>query len=131
MPTNKTVSISGGCHCGNVRFTATVNKQLDVINCNCSICRMTGYQHIIVRRKDFELDSGEAALSCYQFNTQVAKHYFCHNCGIKSFYIPRSNPDGVSINANCVDDLSMCRVTESGFDGVHWEDNAEDLKHLT
>ena len=40
----------------------------------------------------------------YQFNTNIARHLFCSVCGIKSFYVPRSHPDGFSVNARCLDD---------------------------
>jgi hypothetical protein len=91
---------------------------------------MTGYQHLIVPRSQFRITQGEDALSCYQFNTGVAKHYFCSNCGIKSFYVPRSHPEGVSVNARCIDSGSIESVSIEPFDGQNWEDNIDQLDRL-
>jgi hypothetical protein len=93
----------GGCHCGAVRFEVEVPETVEVEDCNCSICSMSGFLHLIVPRRDFRLLSGEDALVTYTFNTGVAQHRFCRICGIKSFYIPRSNPDGVDVNLRCLD----------------------------
>jgi hypothetical protein len=121
----------GGCHCGRVRFEVAAPAELRVDECNCSICRMTGYLHLIVRKSDFRLLSGEADLVTYTFNTGVAKHYFCGHCGIKSFYVPRSNPDGYSVNARCLDPGTVTSLTVEPFDGVHWEANAGRLAERT
>ena len=55
------------------------------------------------------------------FNTQVAKHLFCKTCGVKAFYIPRSHPDGISVNARCIDAGSIESMTVIPFDGRNWE----------
>ena len=83
---------SGGCHCGRVRFEVIAPKDLNVSECNCSICRKAGYLHLVVPKDRFKLLSGEDALTTYRFNTHTAKHLFCSACGIKSFYVPRSQP---------------------------------------
>lgn len=121
----------GGCHCGRVRFEVEAPADLELHDCNCSICSMTGYQHLIVAKSAFTLISGEEQLGCYTFNTGKARHYFCTNCGIKSFYVPRSNPDGYSVNARCLDPSTIRSTTLIGFDGQNWEANAGSLKHLT
>lgn len=120
----------GGCHCGRVRFRVEAPADLQLSDCNCSICSMTGYQHLIVPRAAFRLVSGEDALKTYTFNTGVAKHYFCGHCGIKSFYVPRSHPDGISVNARCLDMSTVRSVSMEPFDGRHWEDNVDTLRKL-
>jgi len=92
---------------------------------------MTGHQHLIVEKSAFHLTAGEDELSCYTFNTGIAKHYFCRHCGIKSFYVPRSNPNGYSVNARCLDHATILSKKIIDFDGQHWEENAESLQHLT
>lgn len=121
----------GGCHCGRVQFEVEAPADLELHDCNCSICSMTGYQHLIVAKSAFTLISGEKQLGCYTFNTGKARHYFCTNCGIKSFYVPRSNPDGYSVNARCLDPSTVRSTTLIRFDGQNWEANAGSLKHLT
>src|ERR1700679_639834 len=92
---------AGGCHCGRVRFEVTAPAQLEVADCDCSICSKFGYLHLIVPADRFKLISGREALTTYSFNLHTAKHYFCSTCGVKSFYIPRSSPDGDIVNARC------------------------------
>jgi hypothetical protein len=121
----------GGCHCGRIRFEVDAPADLEVNECNCSICRLTGFLHLIVRKDDFRLVSGQDDLSTYQFNTGVAKHFFCTVCGVKSFYIPRSNPDGYSVNARCLDPGTVTSMTVDKFDGRNWEAHAHKLRHLT
>jgi len=113
---------TGGCHCGMVRFAVLAPDVIEVKECNCSICRRTGYLHLIVGKERFRLLSGEDKLTTYRFNTGIAKHHFCSLCGIKSFYVPRSKPDGFSVNVRCLDDgqVTISRVTL--FDGQHWEE---------
>jgi hypothetical protein len=115
------VTHTGGCHCGRVRFEVLAPAKLEVTDCNCSICTKSGYLHLIVPADRFKLISGREALSTYTFNTHVAKHYFCATCGVKSFYIPRSHPDGVSVNARCIDSDTIESLSVVPFDGRDWE----------
>jgi len=121
----------GGCHCGRVRFEVEAPAELEVTLCNCSICSMTAYLHLIVPASRFHLVQGEENLATYTFNTGVAQHRFCTHCGVKSFYIPRSNPDGVSINVRCLDPETIALVRITDFDGRNWEEHADDLKHFS
>lgn len=121
----------GGCHCGRVRFEVEAPAELEVSECNCSRCIQIGFLHLIVPRSRFRLVSGETDLTEYRFNTETARHLFCRHCGVQSFYIPRSNPDGYSVNARCLDRSTVESIEIHPFDGVHWEANAGDLRHLS
>jgi hypothetical protein len=112
---------TGGCHCGRVRFEVAAPADIHVSECDCSICSKSGYLHLIVPAEQFKLLSGADALTTYTFNTQVAKHFFCSICGVKSFYIPRSHPDGVSVNARCIDAGTIESMTVTPFNGREWE----------
>jgi len=113
------VKIRGGCHCQAVRFEAEVPEPpVPALDCNCSVCRMTGYLHVNVPHAQFELVSGGDALVSYRFGTGTAEHLFCRHCGVKSFYQPRSHPDCWSVNANCLDQAVELDVEK--FDGRHW-----------
>ncbi len=111
----------GGCHCGRVRFRVQGDLD-DVVVCNCSICTMKGFIHMIVPRQQFELQRGADAVSTYTFNTGVAKHTFCRHCGIHSFYTPRSHPDGVSVNVRSLEGVDLAALNPNLFDGQHWEE---------
>ena len=110
----------GGCHCGRVRFRVTAEIEA-VTECNCSICSKKGFLHLIVLPDTFELLSGAEALTTYRFNTGTAKHTFCANCGIHPFYVPRSDPDKIDVNARCLDGVDISALPIKHFDGRHWE----------
>jgi hypothetical protein len=112
----------GGCHCGRIRFR--ISADLATIGeCNCSVCTKKGILHLIVEPENFELLSGQDALTTYQFNTNTAKHTFCKHCGMHPFYVPRSDPDKISVNARCLDGFDATATTPGRFfDGRHWED---------
>ncbi len=118
---------SGGCHCGKIRFEVDATDEIAVSDCNCSICRMSGYLHLIVPSASFRLLKGLDDLTTYTFNTRVAQHYFCSCCGIKSFYVPRSHPDGISVNARCLDRALEMEMKIEPFDGNNWEAARETL----
>jgi hypothetical protein len=120
----------GSCHCGAVAFEVESPEPALAQRCNCSICTKAGFLHLIVPRSRFRLLRGEDRITTYTFNTGVAKHMFCGTCGMKPFYIPRSNPDGVDVNVNCLDPVPTNLVIEP-FDGRNWEDNAPALAHLS
>jgi hypothetical protein len=115
------MKLAGGCHCRAVRFEADVPRQAEVLDCNCSICRATGFLHLIVPHSHFQMLSGAERLTSYRFGTGAAEHLFCSVCGIKSFYQPRSHPDAWSVNLNALDDPSVLEMTVSRFDGRDWE----------
>ena len=120
----------GGCHCGIVRFEVEAPVEIECYDCNCSICSKSGGLHLIVPKSKFTLLQGEADLSTYTFDTKEAQHLFCKTCGIKSFYIPRSNLDGYSVNVRCLDTQPK-KVTIKAFDGENWEQHAQSLSHLS
>ena len=122
---------SGGCHCGRVRFEVDAPAAIEATECNCSICSRSGYLHLIVAQEDFRLLQGEESLSTYTFNTGVARHRFCRHCGVKSFYVPRSHPDGISVNVRCLDPETIESVTVTAFDGRNWEQNVAELSPIS
>jgi len=121
----------GGCHCGAVKFEVEAAEEPEVSECNCSICSKSGYLHLIVAKNKFHLLTGEDNLANYTFDTHEAKHLFCKTCGIKSFYIPRSHPDGFSVNVRCLDDDIIKNIDIEQFDGKNWEANIHKLKPLS
>jgi hypothetical protein len=121
----------GGCHCGAVAFEVDAPATIEALDCNCSICRMTGFLHLIVPRSRFRLLRGEDALSDYRFGTGAARHRFCKVCGVKSFYIPRSHPDGIDVNVRCLDRATIADVRVSLFDDNDREAATAALAHLS
>ena len=121
------VTFTGGCHCGRVQFEVLAPADFALDDCNCSICFKTGFLHLIVPAGQFKLLSDPNDVSLYQFGSKVAQHYFCRHCGIKSYYIPRSHPDGVSVNARCLNEVDLSEHEIRPFDGQNWEKNHHKL----
>jgi hypothetical protein len=125
------VKHSGGCHCGEVMFEVEAPAEIEAYECNCSICSKSGFLHLIVPKSRFNLIQGSESLSTYTFNTGIAKHLFCKMCGVKSFYIPRSHPDGYSVNVRCLEPATIRKIVVIPFDGKNWEEHAIDLGPLS
>lgn len=121
----------GGCHCGAVRYEVDAPARLRVLDCNCSLCRMTAFQHLIVPAARFRLLQGAELLSEYRFNTGVARHLFCQRCGVKSFYVPRSHPDGFSVNARCLDAGTVAGIDIELFDDTRRDESTAAVAHLS
>ena len=124
-----TMRYEGACHCEALQFRLNTRPPSALLRCNCSICELEDFLHWIMPLSHFKWTSGEA--STYRFGSGVARHTFCPTCGVKPFYFPRSNPDGVSINARCVPGLNWRALLVDEFDGQHWEQNAATLSHLS
>jgi hypothetical protein len=120
----------GGCHCGSVTFEVLAPDDVELVECNCSKCTMTGYLHLIVPKSRFRLMRGKRKLTTYRFNTNAAKHLFCSVCGVESFYVPRSHPDGYSVNFRCLGAEEFTSILTTKFDGKHWEENVAALAPL-
>jgi hypothetical protein len=112
---------AGGCHCGKVRFEIDAPAKFEIGDCNCSMCARTAYQHLFVKKQNFRLLTSWEDITDYQFNTRVARHLFCRHCGIKSFYVPRSHPDGYSVNVRCLDEGTFEITGVRPVDGRNWE----------
>jgi hypothetical protein len=125
------VTHTGGCHCGAVAFEVQAPARITASDCNCSMCRMTGYLHLIVPRSKFRLLRGADTLTEYRFNTGAARHLFCNRCGVKSFYVPRSNPDGYSVNVRCLDPSTIEQVEVQLFDDNDREASEAKVRNLS
>ncbi len=121
---------SGQCHCGAVQIEVEADETITCKDCNCSICAKSGFLHLIVPKSKFRLIKGEESLTTYTFNTGTAKHRFCRVCGIKVFYVPRSNPDGFDVNVRCLEPQPKELIIHP-FDGLHWEQHGAALAGLS
>ena len=130
QPPATLVTHTGGCHCHRVRYQVVAPEDIEVSECNCSICAKSGYLGLAVARSRFKLLCGEDALTTYTFNTGTAKHLFCAHCGIKSFYVPRSHPHGYNVNARCLDPGTVKSMKIRPFNGREWEKHAGEFKEL-
>jgi len=117
----------GACHCGRVRFVARGDLAKAIV-CNCSMCTMKGYIHLVVAPEDFKVVSGADDLALYEWGTRIAKHRFCKVCGIHPFYTPRSDPDKVDVNVRCLAGVDVDALEPARFDGSNWEESMTALE---
>jgi len=117
----------GECHCGEVGFAVNLPDHVVALSCNCSICAKTGFIHLIVEKDDFKIERGAESLTNYQFGSKTAKHFFCSKCGVKPFYVPRSHPDGWSVNLRALDADANLQLRFEEFDGANWEKNIDQI----
>ena len=91
---------TGQCHCGAVRFEATLSDGFNSIRrCTCSYCRMRGAVVVTAVTGGIRFLQGEDALTSYRFNTGSAQHFFCSHCGIYTHHQRRS--DQSQYGGNC------------------------------
>ena len=99
------------CHCEKVEAEINLPNNLEkILKCNCSICKRKGAIMSMVKNEDFKIIKGQNYLKLYQFHTNVAKHYFCSNCGIYTHHNPRSNPAMTGFNVGCLDDVDTFQL---------------------
>lgn len=98
------------CHCGTVEFEVVLKVPLDDPNmklarCNCSLCRRRQVVMAAVPLADLRVTKGADKLTLYQWNTEIAKHYFCSVCGIYTHHQRRSDPTVFGFNMACIEDV--------------------------
>ena len=106
----------GSCHCQSVQFEIESNLE-KIVQCNCSICIRRNAKMIMVPKENFTLTKGDEYLTLYQFNSNIAKHYFCKKCGIYTHHNRKSDPNGMGVNLGCVDGLDATEYDAMSFDG--------------
>jgi hypothetical protein len=92
----------GSCHCGKVRFEIDAAAG-PAVRCNCSLCRRRGaLMTPAFKEGNLRIISGSDDLAVYQFNTQVAKHFFCRHCGVYPFHQTRMDRGLWRANIGCL-----------------------------
>ncbi|HXZ08692.1 MAG TPA: GFA family protein [Paraburkholderia sp.] len=110
--------LHGSCHCGAVKFEVRT-PVAPATRCNCSLCRRKGaLMSPVFPAADLTILEGEEALTLYQFNTQVAKHYFCRQCGIYPFHQTRKDPLLWRVNVGCLDGVDPYALEAVVADGA-------------
>ena len=100
------------CHCGLIEAEINIDNLNKILRCNCSLCKRKGSIMSIVKNEDFKVVKGEENLRLYQFHTNVAKHFFCSNCGIYTHHNPRSNPSMTGFNVGCIDEIDSFKLKD-------------------
>lgn len=99
--------LDAACHCGAVQFRLRLSDGVaSARRCDCSLCRMRGAVVVSAQVGEIVFVQGEENLSLYQFNTKVARHYFCKTCGIYTHHQRRSDPGQFGVNVACIAGMS-------------------------
>ena len=109
-------SHEGGCHCGAVRYKATLDLAEPVIACNCSICQAKGLLLTFVPSDGLEVVQESSGLSEYRFNTNKIAHRFCPACGVEVF--GQVEGKGTAINVRTLDRVDIASLLLQPFDGA-------------
>ena len=113
--------LKGKCHCGKIEFELSCHLT-DLKRCNCSHCRRKGFVMTTAKLNEFKLISGLEDLKIYQWNTKIAKHYFCKNCGVNTHHQRRSKPDEYGINVGCLEGFNMSWIENIKYtEGVKFD----------
>ena len=100
---------TGGCHCGNLRYTFEATAGLDVLGLRadmCSFCRSHGAHTTSDPKGAIRITVRDGSkLSRYRFALKTADFLVCRDCGV---YIGALLADGgkmwFTVNANSFDD---------------------------
>jgi hypothetical protein len=106
---------AGGCHCGAIRYEATIDLAAPVIVCNCSICAMKGLMLSFVAGDGVTLNDGASQMETYRFNAGKIAHRFCKRCGVEVF--GQVEGSGSAINVRTLDGVDLDALTLQPFDG--------------
>ena len=106
----------GSCHCHSVKFEIESNLE-KIVQCNCSICIRRNAKMIMIPKENFKLLVGSKDLSLYQFNTDIAKHFFCKKCGIYTHHNRKSDLNWMGVNFGCSEDIDPMEFKAIKFDG--------------
>jgi hypothetical protein len=63
-------------------------------------------------KDEFHLIAGADNLTCYQWNTKKAAHYFCKTCGIYTHNWRRSTPE-FGYNSGCLEDFDLSTLADA------------------
>ncbi len=109
----------GSCHCGAIKFSFDAEEITQGLRCTCSICRRKGalMSTEVIPLDKLEIDANPDDIGLYQFDSKIAKHYFCKTCGIYTHNETIRAPGNCRVNLGCIDDLDTSKLERVVFDG--------------
>ena len=109
----------GSCHCGAVRFSYDGEEITSGLRCTCSICARKGAMMSpeAIPLDRLKVEAAADDLGLYQFDTKIAKHYFCKRCGIYTHNEMARKPGYCRVNLGCIEDLDTSAFEVTVFDG--------------
>ncbi|MCH7881523.1 MAG: GFA family protein [Proteobacteria bacterium] len=109
----------GSCHCGAIKFAFEADEISKGLRCTCSICKRKGalMSAFAIPNDELKIEADENDIGLYQFDSKIAKHYFCKTCGIYTHNETIRAPGHTRVNLGCVDDLDTSKLEIAVFDG--------------
>lgn len=112
-------TLAGGCQCGRVRYTATIEND-EAYLCHCRMCqRATGgfaaaFVNIPIGAVQWQREP-----DWYQ-SSPIAHRPFCSTCGTPLGFAFLENPTGIDLTVGSFDDPAAFVPTEhSGAESMH------------
>jgi len=110
--------VKSKCHCGSVELEIKLVDGFNTLRrCDCSFCRRRGAAAVSAPLDGIKIIKGAECLTLYQWNTKVAKHYFCSKCGVYTHHQRRSNPNEYGINVGTIEGINP-----RDFEPIPWVD---------
>ena len=119
--------ISASCHCGTVQFGIR-SDLVEFTTCDCSLCEMRGAIMVKVPEADLTIHTGKEALTLYQWNMKIAKHYFCNICGTYVFHNKRAAPDHFGVNTKCLQGVDVSDIPIRATEGENMSVKKDEAK---
>ncbi len=130
----------GSCHCGAVKYTATLDLAQGTAKCNCTFCAKTRNWGASIAPTDFRISAGEALLGDYgrEWEGGNIHHRFCTRCGTDTHshgHIPEMGGDYLFLRISTLDGASVDELVAGPvhyMDGLHdnWLNPPKDTRHL-
>ncbi|MEM7430533.1 MAG: GFA family protein [Pseudomonadota bacterium] len=98
------MSITGGCHCGTLRFIAA-SDPVECGYCHCLICQRTTGAAVLIfntfKTSDFRYEKGVPTV--YPSSHHGTRE-LCDRCGTQIAYRPKENTEFIDVNSGAHDD---------------------------
>ncbi len=101
--------VQGSCHCGAVRYEVEP-VFTEITQCDCSLCLKKNALMTAVPKEALTLLTDWNEMTEYNWNTRIARHFFCRTCGIYTFHQKRSAPDHYGINIRTLEGVDWTGV---------------------
>lgn len=117
------MKVGASCHCGAVRFE--VEEPAEVLDCNCSHCRLYGGLWAYYPQREVRFDRQPDTFT-YMWGDRELEFHHCRTCGCATHTTQSGTDDAerIAVNARLIRGLNPDRVRlvqkNNGNDGVFW-----------
>ena len=114
-------ALGGSCHCGAV--TVRLPRAPDYVSeCNCSLCRKTGFRGIYFASDELEIAGSFDEYIRGDIGEPFLRNLRCATCGVATHWEPLTPPPHarMGVNARLFDPALLDGVEVRAVDGASW-----------